>query len=210
MADILVERVTGQAQAGQTPVEVQLAVTEPTLFGGGDEPGWLHGYGPVPAPWARMFLAGMDESTSGWLRRFVTDPHTGRLAGVDPKRRLFGGSLRRALIYRDVVCRTPWCGAPIRHLDHVTPYVDGGPTTEANGQGLCAACNHTKQHPGWVNTTGPDGAGGTTYLTTPTGHTYPSRPPRPPGTDPPADPEPQHPPPIQIYLRNPCHIEYAA
>ena len=57
MADTLVERVTGQAQADQTPVEIQLQVTDRTLFGGGSEPGWLYGYGPVPVPSPELWSA---------------------------------------------------------------------------------------------------------------------------------------------------------
>ena len=32
--------------------------------------------------------------------------------------RLFRGSLALMIRFRDQVCRTPWCEAPIRHLDH--------------------------------------------------------------------------------------------
>ena len=56
MADTLVERVTGQTRADQTPVEIQLQITDQTLFGDGSDPGWLHGYGPMPAAYARTLL----------------------------------------------------------------------------------------------------------------------------------------------------------
>jgi len=39
---------------------------------------------------------------------------------------------------------TPYCDAPIRHLDHVVPAGRGGPTEAENGQGLCEACNLAK------------------------------------------------------------------
>jgi hypothetical protein len=49
-----------------------------------------------------------------------------------------------------------------------------------NGQGYCAACNHTKQTPGWhtevVQGPGPH----TVDITTPTGQHYQSRAPDPP------------------------------
>ncbi|MEO7745083.1 MAG: HNH endonuclease signature motif containing protein, partial [Actinomycetota bacterium] len=74
---------------------------------------------------------------------------------------------------RDRTCRTPWCDAPVRHVDHVRAHADGGPTTAANAQGLCEACNHAKAAPGWAATTTTSAqAGHTVTLTTPTGATY--------------------------------------
>ena len=109
---------------------------------------------------------------------------------MDSKRRRFPTGLRRLIQVRDRTCRTPWCGAPIRHTDHVIPVAAGGTTSAANGQGLCEACNYTKQAPGWIArpAPGPGGAGDRVQITTPTGHTYPSHPPplpraRPPGDD---------------------------
>lgn len=84
-----------------------------------------------------------------WLRRLYTDPGTGTLVTMDSRRRLFDAGLRRYLIARDGVCRTPWCDAPIRHLDHIQPHAEGGPTTAANGQGLCVRCNLVKDLPGF-------------------------------------------------------------
>ncbi|WP_372489774.1 HNH endonuclease [Arthrobacter rhizosphaerae] len=84
----------------------------------------------------------------------------------------------------DHTCRTPYCDAPIRHLDHITPWHHNGTTTTTNGQGLCEACNHTKETPGWTTHTRP-GPRHTTELHTPTGHTYHSTaPPLPGGTSP--------------------------
>ncbi|MEV4900461.1 HNH endonuclease, partial [Citricoccus sp. NPDC055426] len=107
---------------------------------------------------------------------------------MDAQRREFTGNLRRMIMLRDNICRTPYCGAPIRHVDHATPYRQGGPTSYANGSGLCERCNYTKEHPGWTHQTTPHDL----EVTTPTGHHYTSRtrpltpPPRhataPPGT----------------------------
>ncbi|WP_423462965.1 HNH endonuclease [Promicromonospora sp. MS192] len=79
-------------------------------------------------------------------------------------------------------CRTPWCDAPIRHLDHVRAAARGGGTELANGQGLCAACNQAKEAPGWSSTAGTDPETGrhVVITTTPTGHRYRSVAPRPP------------------------------
>ncbi len=113
-----------------------------------------------------------------WLRRLFTHPATGTLVAMDSTRRTFDGGLRRYLLTRDAgTCRTPWCDAPARHLDHIHDHADGGPTTDTNGQGLCVRCNHTKQLPGFTATTITDqqpGAPHTVQTTTPTGHTYTS------------------------------------
>ena len=182
MADTLVERLTGQAAADAVPVEVELVMTEDTLLAGADEPAHLVGLGPMPAPLARDLVR--DSDADVWLRRLFTRPADGALVALESRRRLFPDRLRRFLVLRDQTCRTPWCGAPIRHADHVTPAESGGPTSAGNGQGLCEACNHTKQAPGWRARPGHRGAGTTVELTTPTGHTYTSRPPPPPGQRP--------------------------
>jgi hypothetical protein len=175
MADTLVERVTGQSAAGDPPVEVQLVMSVSSLLGGDDEPAELLGGGPIPAPAARAMVR--DTEALVWVRRLFTRADDGALVAMESCRRLFPDGLRKLLVLRDQVCRTPWCGAPIRHGDHVVPSADGGSTTEANGQGLCAACNYAKQAPGWHAEPGPEGAGSSVETTTPTGHAYLSRPP---------------------------------
>ncbi|MGI8948977.1 MAG: hypothetical protein ACR2FV_13590 [Ornithinimicrobium sp.] len=137
------------------------------------------------------------------------------MTGRDARRRFFTGSLRGLIIARDQVCRTPWCDAPIRHVDHVTRHTDhvirhtdqertgdpgSGPTTVSNGAGLCEACNYTKEAPGWAARAeiSDDGVQ-TIHTSTPTGHIYTSRPPpavetltgpAPPGRDSPANSPP--------------------
>jgi len=119
-----------------------------------------------------------------WLRRLYTHPEDGTLVAMDSHRRLFDGALRRFLLARDGgICRTPGCGAPIRHLDHVEAHARGGSTSAANGQGLCVRCNLVKELPGWqarvVTRPGPPGhrfgEGDSAHpveITTPTGHRY--------------------------------------
>jgi hypothetical protein len=182
MADTLVERITGQTQAAATPVEVQLVMTDQTLLAADDEPARLTGYGPVPAPIARQLLRDLPAQTKTWIRRLYTSPDTGRISGIDGRRRRFTGRLRKLLIVRDEICRTLFCNGAIKHLDHVTPSADGGPTSQANGQGLCERCNYVKSEPGWKAEPDPDGGAGVSVTTTtPTGHSYISRPPPLPG-----------------------------
>jgi hypothetical protein len=116
-----------------------------------------------------------------WLRRLYTAPDTCALVAMDSKRRLFPAPLRRFIQVRDDTCRTPYCDAPIRHHDHIVPWHDDGPTSLANGAGLCEACNHTKELPGWKAQPRP-GPRHTYQITTPTGHTYRSTAPPLPGT----------------------------
>ena len=116
-----------------------------------------------------------------WLRRLYTAPGTGDLVAMDSRRRLFPPPLRRFIQLRDDTCRTPYCDAPIRHHDHIIPWHGNGPTSLANGAGLCEACNHTKELPGWKAKPRP-GPRHTFEITTPTGHTYRSMAPPLPGT----------------------------
>lgn len=184
MADTLVERITGQTAAHQVPVEVRLVMTDRGLFAGASTPARLEGYGPLPAATARGLIANLDPDTRAWLRRLDTDPVSGRLTGMDTTRRLFESHHRRVIEVRDEICRTPWCGAPIRHADHVVPVEHGGQTSEPNGQGLCEACNHAKQAYRWRSQPGTGGTSESVHITTPTGHTYTSRPPPLPGAPP--------------------------
>lgn len=175
MADTLVDRVTGRATTGAVPVEINLIMTDQTLFDRGThrrEPAVLAGHGPLPAALApRLARAG---DAPRWIRRLYTDPVTGALREVDARRRRFTPAQRRFLDLRDQTCRTPWCDAPIRHHDHVRRHADGGPTAIDNGQGLSERCNHAKEAPGWSTRAGPDG---TITVTTPSGHSYVGRPP---------------------------------
>jgi hypothetical protein len=186
MADILVERVTGQASAAAVPLEVQLVMPAETLAGG-DEPAVLPGGHPVPAAFARHLLSVCADACERAgvalaLRRLFTSPDASQLVAMDSRRRVFDGQLRRFLTVRDQVCRTPWCDAPVRHGDHVVPDRAGGPTTAGNGQGLCQACNQAKEAPGWSATTldpgptlvRPHAPPHRVRTTTPTGHAYES------------------------------------
>ena len=184
MADTLVERITGRAEARGTRIEVQLVMTDRALFQGDAEPAELAGYGVVPAGWARKLVLaeagsgtapGSRGSAEAWLRRIYTAPGSGELIAMDSRARRFPAGMRRFISVRDRTCRTPWCSAPIRHFDHVTRYKDGGATSTANGQGLCENCNQVKEAPWWEASVVP-ARPSTVSTRTPTGHTYTSRP----------------------------------
>lgn len=187
MADTFVERLTGQAQAPDSPVEVHLVMTDRTLLGEDDTAARLVGYGPIPAALARSLIrpGSVADQARVWVRRLFTNPATGDLIAMDSRRREFPAALRQFLVIRDEVCRTPWCDAPIRHADHVHRAADGGATSAANGQGLCEACNQAKEAVGWEYSTSRGAPGGPVTVRTPTGHRYTSNPPDPPGRRPP-------------------------
>jgi hypothetical protein len=182
MADTLVGRVTGIAATDPINVSVGLVITDRTLFGGDTEPATLDGYGIVPADWARDLVTTSAGAGAAWFRRVYTAPATGDLVGMDSKARHFPHSLRRLIEVRDGgTCRTPWCGAPIRHHDHVVPRHADGPTAATNGQGLCERCNYAKEALGWHSRPRP-GPRHTVVVTTPTGLTHTTTAPPLPGT----------------------------
>jgi hypothetical protein len=90
-------------------------------------------------------LARFEQEMGDSLRRVFTHPTTGELIAMDSRSRAFPEGLKLYMRLRDVSCVGPYCGAPIRHADHIRPAAEGGPTSAANGQGLCAHCNLTKE-----------------------------------------------------------------
>jgi len=125
-------------------------MTDLSLFGISEESAHLDGYGPIPVDLARELVIGACSGAEKlWLRRLYTNPTSGELLSMDARSRLFPAGLARFIRLRDQTCRTPWCDAPIRDTDHAEPYDAGGSTSGENGQGLCEACNHAKQAPGW-------------------------------------------------------------
>ncbi|GAA4696023.1 HNH endonuclease [Nocardioides nanhaiensis] len=186
MADLMVEWLTGQKHADSIPITLTLVMSDATLLGAGHEPATIPGHGPVPAQVAREAVARATETTQAWIRKLYTNA-SGDLVALTTQQRLATDGLAAYLAARDQgICRTPWCDAPTRHLDHVLPHEHNGTTDVENLQGLCEACNHAKQAPGWRQRTihGETqlyGQRHTVHSTTPTGHTYSSRAPAPPG-----------------------------
>ncbi len=192
-ADTLVDAVLGAAarlnddvtrwnnkpstpQDAIVPVSLGVVMSDQALFGTSDESAYVEGYGPVPAELAREIVAGActrEELVA--IRRLYTSPTTGELVSMDSLSRRFRHSLGRFIRLRDQTCRTPWCDAPVRHGDHAEEFAARGPTSAANGQGQCEACNHAKQAPGWRARPSPGTGSHQIETTTPTGHVYRSR-----------------------------------
>ncbi|ASK66408.1 HNH endonuclease [Brachybacterium avium] len=177
-ADLLVEDVQHGAQGGENAdlsprprlrpgLDIGIIITDTALLGRDDEAetAQLEGYGTIPAHIVRDTVGGRppghlrhdegehpDEEVAAFYRRLFTAPRTGDLIAMESRARAFPAGLARMLRWRDSTCRTPWCNAQIRHSDHALPYHRGGPTSFANGQGLCARCNLLKEHGLWVLT----------------------------------------------------------
>ena len=187
MADTLVERLTGQTTAGDLNIELQLMMPLDALIKPDDQSAAvIPGYGPLPPELAWELLT--TSRGRKWWRRLFTAPtkesnRRGPLVSGDSTRRYFDGWLAKLVRLRDQTCRDPFCDAPIRHIDHITRYSDGGPTTFTNGRGVCARGNLIREMPGWqIRPTdcGNQGESHKIIITTPTDHHYLSRAPDPP------------------------------
>ncbi|WP_072801898.1 HNH endonuclease [Rhodococcoides yunnanense] len=174
MADLLLERCTGVSAASASPVEVVIVISDESLLAGGTAPAHVKGYGPIPAAIARDIIAhSVTSEAVTTLRKLYSTPVTGAITAMESTARAFPKSLARLIDLRDRWCRTPYCNAPIRHHDHITPHHAGGPTSAHNGAGLCEACNYTKETPGWSSRSdNPPGTLHSFELITPTGHRY--------------------------------------
>lgn len=177
MADALTERVIGRDRAHVPDVHLDLLLPLDTLTG--DAPALVPGYGPIPADLARDWVRDVDPAGAR-IRRLFTYPGSGDVIAMESRARRFPGLLAHLITRRDQHCRTPWCGAPIRHTDHIAAHAKGGRTTERNGAGLCARCNYVKEHPDYRVR-----GDGTKTVTTLGSLVATSHPPKPPGLPPP-------------------------
>jgi hypothetical protein len=169
---------------------VQVTVPATMLLGLDDTPGFLDGYGPIPAQTAAGIAA-----DATW-QRLLTDRATGILTDYSTTTYQPGKVLRRAVTQRDRTCCFPQCDRPARwaDLDHIHPFdhqLDPatqppdtpGQTRATNLQPLCRAHHLAKTHHGWDVTRDPDT--GTTTWIAPTGHIH-TRPPTATGPEHPA------------------------
>ena len=149
MADTLVERITGRPADKPVPVALNLVIADTTLAGDDNEPAWLHGYGPIPAGFARKLTgdAALDADAKATLRRLYRHPTSGQLVAMESRSRIFPKGLAAFIGLRDLTCRTPYCNAPIRHHDHATPAREGGPTSARNGLGDCRSLQLRQRSP---------------------------------------------------------------
>lgn len=191
MSDLMLSRLTGLPDTGSderapaVPVTINLTMSEETLAGG-HAPAVLSGGGVVgevlPAEVARQLAAHALDDATAWFRRLYRN-RLGRLVAMTSRQRLFPDGIAEFLALQGLgICASPYCDAPVRHIDHLTPAEEGGATSATNGQGLCEACNHAKQAPGWRQRVVSSPRQRPEVETiTPTGHRYLATAPAPPG-----------------------------
>ncbi|MDN5900930.1 MAG: HNH endonuclease [Brachybacterium sp.] len=162
-ADSFVDTLLGQVDAMvPTTLDIGIIITDRALFhpGAGDL-AQIEGYGNAPAevlreelrgPLGTALTKGTDDAMGpdgpalrAVMRRLYTHPLTGELVAVESRARAFPAALAKFIRWRDLVCRAPYCDAPIRQTDHIRPHASGGATCVDNGQGLCAFCNAKEQ-----------------------------------------------------------------
>ncbi|MEN4397843.1 DUF222 domain-containing protein [Mycolicibacterium senegalense] len=163
-----------QKRAAANAAVVHVLAQRATVDGTSDAPGYLPGYGILPAESVRN-LAG--RATIKPVRvpapprdtgdpPAAPDPADGHEPGYRPS-----VALSEFIRWRDLTCRFPGCDAPVARcdIDHTAPWPTG-PTHPSNTKLYCRAHHLIKTFcPGWTDRQFPDG---TVEITTPTGHTY--------------------------------------
>jgi hypothetical protein len=151
---------------------INVVVALSTLVGRDEEPGWLDGYGPIPAGYARQLAF---DPTGTW-RRLITDPVTGQLLNYGTTRYRPPRHLSDHVINRDGECTFPFCTHRARRsdLDHITAY-PAGSTSAGNLQPLHRRHHNAKTEAGWQARR--DTATGAIRWISPTGRHHISRPP---------------------------------
>ncbi len=83
-----------------------------------------------------------------WVERVVFDGPS-RVTDVGVRQRLFTGATRRAVEQRDRECFHETCDVPAQdcEVDHIVPWSEGGPTTQANGRVACGFHNRERHKP---------------------------------------------------------------
>ena len=143
---------------------IHVLAEQATLDGRSDKPGYLPGFGILPADSVREL------ATSARLTPVAVP--TG--AAPDPGYRPSAATLE-FLRWRDLTCRWPGCDRPAEKsdIDHTVPWPHG-PTHPSNTKPYCRSHHLTKTFcAGWTDQQLPDG---TIVLTAPTGHVYGTQP----------------------------------
>jgi len=157
--------VAGSVRAAAATAVIHVLAEQATLEGTSDTPGYLPGFGILPAESVRE-LAETATLTP------VTVP-TQTQPGYRPS-----ATLVEFLRWRDLTCRWPGCDKPARtsDIDHTVPH-PVGPTHPSNTKPYCRTHHLIKTFgtgpTGWTDHQLPDG---TIVLHAPTGHVYTTEP----------------------------------
>src|SRR3954453_11590906 len=128
-----------------------LLITLPTLLGG-DQPGYLDGYGPITASLARRIAA-----SDVRFRRLLLDPATGAPVDLGDSSYELSPEMRRWIDVRDRTCRFPECRrrAVYCDADHSVEWPVGQTTCENCGL-LCRRHHNFKTSKAWRLTRNDD------------------------------------------------------
>lgn len=134
-----------------------------------EDPGFVPGYGWVPAPIAREILA----DSSVW-RRWLLDDSSRALIDAGSQRYRPSEALRELVAARDVTCTADTCTRPASEaqVDHAIDF-DGTNTTPGNLHVVCGP-DHLAVTAGHF-IVDSDSAGHAVWVSTGSGHAYPSR-----------------------------------
>jgi Domain of unknown function (DUF222) len=157
------------AEAPVNPVVINVLAEAGTVEGTSDKPGYLPGYGAVPAATVQEMAKHASLRPVAVPKDLVAEPHYRPSA-----------ALTRFIRCRDLTCRWPGCDKPAEFsdIDHTVPYPHG-PTHPSNNKCYCRIHHLFKTFhagpAGWTEIQLPDGTivwtspRGRTYTTTPTG-----------------------------------------
>ena len=156
------------AAAAAVSAVIHVLAEQSTLDGTGDKPGYLRGFGILPAVSVRELAA-----TATARLKPLSVPTAAPDLGYRPTAKTL-----EFLRWRDLTCRWPGCDRPVGRcdVDHTVPW-PAGPTHPSNNKHYCRTHHLIKTFysgvGGWTDQQLPDG---TIVLTAPTGHTYRTEP----------------------------------
>ena len=157
----------GDLRAAATTAVIHVLAEHATLDATSDTPGYLPGFGILPAESVRQLAATATLTPVPIPTQTQPDP------GYRPSAKTL-----EFIRWRDLTCRWPGCDKPARtsDIDHTVPY-PAGPTHPSNTKAYCRTHHLIKTFctgpRGWTDQQLPDG---TIVFTAPTGHVYTTEP----------------------------------
>jgi hypothetical protein len=153
MADMFADALVGRGDGiDPTTLDIGIIITDRSLLAPAHaDAATIEGFGPVPYDHVREAMlraldsGGEDTDLALTIRNLYADLDVGQLVGVEARPRAFPASLRRFLTLAHQTCRAPFCNAPIRQMDHIVPWSQGGATSLDNGNGTCGGDNQKEE-----------------------------------------------------------------
>jgi hypothetical protein len=155
----------GNTDTAANPVVINVIAEAATVDGTSDKPGYLPGYGAVPAQTVAQMAKTASLRPVPSAKDLVAEPN------YRPS-----SALTRFVQCRDLTCTFPGCDQPATgcDIDHSVPYPNG-PTHPSNNTLKCRIHHLLKTFCGWTDSQLPDGTvqwsspNGRRYTTPPTG-----------------------------------------